>query len=50
MKVDAVHVEPFDFIQIIEFRLCRPDAFQLLVNVGNAKLQILCLIGNEAEF
>lgn len=50
MKVDAVHIEPFDFIQIVEFGLCRADAFQLLVDVGNAKFQILCLIWHNPEF
>jgi hypothetical protein len=50
MKVDAVHIEPFDFIQTVEFGLSRTDAFKLLVDVGNAKLQVLCLVWHNAEF
>lgn len=50
MKVDAVHIEPFDFIQKVEFRLSRSDAFQLLMNLSDAKLQVLCLSRHEAEF
>lgn len=50
MKVNTIHIKPFDFIQIIEFHLSRPDTFKLLVNFGNAKLQILCLIRYKAKF
>lgn len=49
MKVAAVHVEPFDFVQEVEFRLCGSNAFQLLVNVGNAKLQVLRLARHDSE-
>lgn len=49
MKVNAVHIEPFDFVQEVEFRLRWTDAFQCLVHIGNAKLQVLRLIWHEAE-
>lgn len=50
MKVDTIHIEPFDFIQAVEFRLSWSDAFKLLVNFGNAKLQILCLVRYKTKF
>lgn len=49
MQIHAVHLVPFDLVQVVEFSGGRGHALQLLVQFGHATLQVAALIWQKTE-
>lgn len=50
MQIDAIHIQPFNFVQIVEFSSCWRHPSKLLMIFGHSALQISRLISNQTEF
>lgn len=49
MQVDAIHVMPFDFVQIVQLRTGGGHALELLMQLRDACLQLAALIGQQSK-
>lgn len=49
MQVNAIHVMPFDFVQIVQLRAGWQHALQLLMQLRDAGFQLAALVGQQAK-
>lgn len=49
MQVNAIHVMPFDFVQIVQLGAGRRHALELLMQLRDAGFQLAALIGQQAK-
>lgn len=49
MQIDAIHIQPFNFVQIVELSSGWRHPSQLLMAFGHSALQISGLISNQTE-
>jgi len=49
MQIHAIHIMPFDFVQIVELRTGGRHSLQLLVELGDTGFQLVALVGEQPE-
>lgn len=49
MQIDAIHVVPFDFVQVVQLGTGRGHALELLMQLRDACFQLAALIGQQAK-
>lgn len=49
MQIDAIHVMPFDFVQVAELGAGGRHALELLMQLRDACLELAALIGQQAK-